>query len=90
MIKVGDRVVVIDNGQSYRGYSGMAVKMNLEKYPYDVVIKNNMLGTVVAIEQHESCDEMLAGVHADNGYDYVVGVDGLKKADVVPEEMFEL
>ena len=90
MIKVGDRVIVVNSGETYATYTDMVVKMNLEKYPYDVDFADNRTGIVVAIIQHESCDDMLAGVHADDGYDYVIGTEGLKKADVLPEEMFEL
>lgn len=83
-IKVGNKVRVVDNGQTYTTYKEWAVANGLTKYQDGKgVVPDGSEGEVLAVAPHMSRHDhsVLAGVHID-GQSYIIGVTGL---EVIPQ-----
>lgn len=88
VIKVGDRVKIVDNGKQYTSYADWVAnniksRADVARFCYGCDIPNGTVGTVVCIAPHGVIGETLAYVKTMNeefGYCcYLMNVKGLKK-----------
>lgn len=84
-IKVGDKVIITDNGETYNTYATWVVTnvndpVKVAEYRYNSVPSNGMIGKVEYLAPHEWGHKMLAYVKGYLGY-YLIGTDGLEVYD---------
>lgn len=78
-IKVGNKVRVVDNGQTYTTYAEWAVRNNVSGYLDHCVPAYGTEGEVVAVASHsERCKETILAAVTISGKTYLVGVIGLE------------
>lgn len=87
-IKVGDKVKVIDNGESYSAYAdwvvaNVASREAAVRFCYGGYIGNGAIGTVLRIAPHGKLDRTLAYIQIDDNIGekkcYLMDIAGLKK-----------
>lgn len=79
-IQIEDTVKVKNWGASYFCYQSMALKMHLKYYQdgNSYYYNRGEKGTICKVI---AIYEGYVGIHAPNGIDYVIGVDGLEKTE---------
>lgn len=78
MIKVGDKVKIIDTGKLYSAYEDWAIKHKLTNW-IRFTPKEGTIGTVVAKGNHEDTLQTLLGVEIDNHYSIIIDKLGVVK-----------
>lgn len=87
-IKVGDKVQVVDNGESYSAYADWVVANVVSRNAavrscYGGYIGNGAIGTVLCIAPHGKIDRTLAYIQIDDNLGekkcYLMDIAGLKK-----------
>ena len=88
-IHVGDKIEVIDNGESYTTYSDWVYNnvhnIDICRYAFGETTKNGTIGTVIAIAKHEYENTNLIYFKKDGNYSfdnspcYLIGEKGVKK-----------
>lgn len=78
-IKVGDKVVIVDNGGQFTAYTEWANKLSLKGFKRDYEVALESVGEVVAIGKHLGVDVLLCGVKLEDGVDVIMRADCVKK-----------
>lgn len=82
VISVGDKVKIVDCGESYSNYTNWITKNAPEYavyYKYDCKVPQDTVGTVVKKEQHEGGHTTLYLIQTEINACYLIGEKGIKK-----------
>lgn len=90
-IRIGDRVVILDSGETFSTYSKWVVghiknPEQIARYRYGVSPHNGQVGTVVCIAPHEFGHTDCAYIRTTEGF-YLISVRGLGR--IYGTELFE-
>jgi hypothetical protein len=81
MFKVGDEVVVVNNGQTYNNYKILAATLNATSWVSGHLPQNNVKAKIVALQKFRHMDP-IALIEIPKGAEdegqYLVGIKGLK------------
>ena len=82
--KVGDKVVVVQSGNTYTTYDRMFVKMQFKDQKCNPGFENGMTATVFAVDFHDDTNKPLVGLQAQDGKQALMGFDGIELLSTQP------
>ena len=87
--KIGQRVVVVDDGKTYSTYEEMAKLMGLENWKKENELPNGSEAVIVNVKPHISwSNEILYGIQIDNGKQVIIHEDGLELVKQLPSQWY--
>jgi len=77
---IGDKVKVVDNGESYSTYQTWATKYGMKNYVSGdfMYASNGTIATVIAVGSHLRDNAILTGIRTESGQEYILGECGLE------------
>jgi hypothetical protein len=87
--KIGQRVVVVNDGKTYPTYEEMAKLMGLENWKKGNEFTNSTTAVIVNVKPHISWpNEILYGIQIDNGKQAIIHEDGLELVKQLPSQWY--
>ena len=78
-MKIGQKIVVVDNGETYTTYSDFnSLNICEEDFTHYDAPEEWSIGIVIGKSKHESSGERIYGIEVNNKK-YVIGKHGIKK-----------
>lgn len=90
--KVGDKVQVVDPGNTYTSFDHMFVKLGFKNTKVNGGFKKGLIATVFAVDEHPSTGVPILGLQAQNGSQCLMSIDGVVKisTEISPEAEFDI
>jgi hypothetical protein len=80
LIKIGNNVIVIDNGLVYPSFKKMVKFMKLDSHCNRYELDEEETYVVIRIEKHMDSDAMICGIQNSIGEQFLIDINGLEKA----------